>query len=652
MANEPHREDYDTSRPVRLFETSSVNIMPKKPTYQELEEKIRALEKHEAETLRKSEWRYRDLVEGSIQGILIHRDHKPLFVNREWAAIHGYAPEEVLRMKSVIPLISSNDRTRMIEYKDARLQGESAPITYEYEGVRKDGSLIWLENRVMIVQWEGKEAIQTIIVDISERKRAEGALQQSEQRYRAVVEDMPVLICSFLPGGRITFVNQTYCQYFNKSSEELIGSNFLDLIPEPEKELVLDNVRSLTSESPIQSHEHRVLAPNGVIRWQKWTNRAFFDNRGNPIEYHSIGEDVTERRQAADALKASEEKFRRMFQDIILGIFQSTPDGRIVHVNRAFAKMFGYASPQALVDTVGDSAEHLYAHPRDRLKLIRLILASDIPIVAEVNFCRKDGSHFVGNFHGWKVFDATPGNYYLEGFIEDITERKVAENSLQESHKRLQFLSARLLSAQENEQRRIALEIHDVMGQDLALLKMQLIAFAKKLRKDQQKLRDDINQALIVIDGIIEKARNMSRDLNPAIIEDLKLSGAMSWLIHDIEKHVAVRILLDMEPVDHLFSTEHQIIIYRIVQEALKNIVKHANADTAVVTIRNMGNHAQLIIKDDGKGFDITEVWKQHVADRGLGLAALDERGRMLGGTLEIQSEPGKGTSLSLRIPI
>ena len=625
--------------------------MPKKPTYEELEERIRALE-NKQEFLRKSEWRFRDLVEGSIQGILIHRDHKPLFVNREWAAIHGYAPEEVLRMKSVIPLISPNDRARMIEYKDARLQGESAPITYEYEGVRKDGSLIWLENRVMIVQWEGKDAIQTIIVDISERKRAEAALQQSEQRYRAVVEDMPVLICSFLPGGRITFVNQTYCEYFNKSSEELIGSNFLHLIPEPERELVLDNIRSLTSESPIQSHEHRVLAPNGVIRWQKWTNRAFFDKLGNPIEYHSIGEDITERRQAADALKVSEEKFRRMFQDIILGIFQSTPDGRIVQVNHAFAKMFGYASPQALVDAVGDSAERLYAHPGDRLKLIRLILASDVPIVAEVNFCRNNGSHFVGNFHGWKVIDATPGNFYLEGFIEDITERKVAENSLQESHKRLQFLSARLLSAQENEQRRISLEIHDVMGQDLALLKMQLIAFAKRLRKDQQKLRDDVNQALIVIDGIIEKARNMSRDLNPAIIEDLKLSGAMSWLIHDIEKHVAVRILLDMEPVDNLFSTEHQIIIYRIVQEALKNIVKHANADTAVVTIRKMGNHAQLIIEDDGKGFDITEVWKQHVADRGLGLAALDERGRMLGGTLEIQSEPGKGTSLSLRIPI
>jgi len=248
----------------------------------------------------------------------------------------------------------------------------------------------------------------------------------------------------------------------------------------------------------------------------------------------------------------------------------------------------------------------------------------------------------VGNFHGWKVLDTTRETLYLEGFIEDITERKIAEKSLQGSHNRLQFLSARLLTAQENEQRRISLEIHDVMGQDLALLKMKQIAIGNRLREDQETLKKDIDQTLGVIDGIIEKARNLSRDLNPAIIEDLKLSGAVTWLKRDIEAHVALRISLDMDPVDHLFTIENQIVVYRIVQEALKNIVKHAEASTAGVTIRKTSKYVLLAIEDNGRGFDINQVWKRHVADRGLGLAAMDERGRMFDGVFGIQSEPGR----------
>jgi len=110
-----------------------------------------------------------------------------------------------------------------------------------------------------------------------ERKQAERALQESEDRYRGVVEDMPVLVCSFLPGGEITFVNKAYCEYFEKTSDELVGSSFLSLIPKADQRVVMENISALTAESPTQSHEHTVIAPNGDIRWQHWTNRALFD---------------------------------------------------------------------------------------------------------------------------------------------------------------------------------------------------------------------------------------------------------------------------------------------------------------------------------------------------------------------------------------
>ena len=127
---------------------------------------------------RQSEERFRNLIEGSIQGILIHRGHKPLFVNEMWAQIHGYTSEEVLAMDSVVDLISLADQKRMIKYKEARSQGKEAPSDYEYQGVHRDGSLIWLDNRVRVIKWEGQNAIQTTIFDITRRKNAEAEREQ------------------------------------------------------------------------------------------------------------------------------------------------------------------------------------------------------------------------------------------------------------------------------------------------------------------------------------------------------------------------------------------------------------------------------------------------------------------------------------------
>jgi len=130
------------------------------------------------------------------------------------------------------------------------------------------------------------------------RRDAEGALRESEERYRAIAEDTPVLVCRFLPGGEITYVNKTYCKYFGISSEELVGSSFFSRIPEADRESVRANISALTVDSPTRSHEHRVIAPNGEIRWQRWTNRALFDDTGKVVAYQSIGEDVSERKAA------------------------------------------------------------------------------------------------------------------------------------------------------------------------------------------------------------------------------------------------------------------------------------------------------------------------------------------------------------------
>lgn len=137
---------------------------------------------HEAvATLREREARYRSLIENSISGMMIHQDFKPLFVNETWADIHGFTVDEILAMDSCLPLIAPDERERLVAYANMRRRGEEAPTVYEYRGLHKDGSLIWLDNRVISVEWSGGQAIQTTIYDISERKRAEVALQEAKE---------------------------------------------------------------------------------------------------------------------------------------------------------------------------------------------------------------------------------------------------------------------------------------------------------------------------------------------------------------------------------------------------------------------------------------------------------------------------------------
>ncbi len=140
-------------------------------------------------------------------------------------------------------------------------------------------------------------------IDITEHKRTEQALRESEQRYRGVLEDTPILICRFRPGGEITFVNEAYCEYFGKTTEELLGSSFLEWVSDEDRDSVMSNISSLNANLPTQSHDHRIVKADGTVRWHRWTNRALFDSRGEITAYQSIGDDVTERKLAEERIE-------------------------------------------------------------------------------------------------------------------------------------------------------------------------------------------------------------------------------------------------------------------------------------------------------------------------------------------------------------
>jgi PAS domain S-box-containing protein len=168
------------------------------------------------------------------------------------------------------------------------------------------------------------------------------------ERYQGILNELPLLICTFLPSGEITFVNQVYCQYFNRTFEELVGSNFLTLIPESDRRWVMDNIAALTIDAPVQSHEHAVVAPTGAIRYHRWTNRAVFDGSGTVTEYQSIGEDITEYRQTNEALRESELLHRIILDNILDAVFITDEGGYFTYVCPNVSVIFGYTYQEVI----------------------------------------------------------------------------------------------------------------------------------------------------------------------------------------------------------------------------------------------------------------------------------------------------------------
>lgn len=283
---------------------------------------------------------------------------------------------------------------------------------------------------VLSLAWAEKQDSVRLRNEIRERTEAQKALQASESHYRAVVEDMPVLVLSFLPGGTITFANRVYCDYFNKTPDELIGSTFLSQIPESDQGTVLAAIASLTVQSPSQSHENQVVVPGGEIRWNKWTTRAFFDAAGHPLSYQAIGEDITRRKGAESALRKSEENYRRIFENSIAGIFQSTPQGRFTSVNPRFASMLGYESPDDLIASITDISIEYYVNPEDRTHYKTVLQENGSIENFEFRVKRKNGSELWVSNSTRAFFDKSGNVGWYEGVVIDIDSRKQAESTL------------------------------------------------------------------------------------------------------------------------------------------------------------------------------------------------------------------------------
>jgi signal transduction histidine kinase len=241
----------------------------------------------------------------------------------------------------------------------------------------------------------------------------------------------------------------------------------------------------------------------------------------------------------------------------------------------------------------------------------------------------------------------------IKAIKDSNMELETMTNELRKSEERLHRLSSDLFTVQENERRRISLELHDELGQSMAALKMQVGSISRRLGNvpiEEMKtvcndMRDNINQ-------IIENVRRLARDLSPVVLDDLGLQAAIEYLVNNFTKIYNVDIKYKYTNINHLFNEDSQRIIYRILQEALTNISKHAQAKHVSLIIEEIDRAVQFTVRDDGNGFNVQKTLDQKGTEKGMGLEAMSERVRILGGKINIVSRPGIDTTVTFTTPI
>ena len=389
------------------------------------------------EALREGEELYRTIFENTgTSMILIEEDMTMSMANEEFVCNVGYTSDEINGRMKWTEIVHPDDLWRMIEQHRLRRESQRGALpSYEFRYITKTGDLRDAFLTIKLVPGT-KKSIASLI-DITERKRVEEAWQESERKYRELVENANSIILRWSRDGKITFLNEFGQKFFGYTEAEIIGRHVIGTIV-PEKESTGRDLgplmdRICANPKDFEQNINENIRRNSERVWISWTNKMVLDSQGQAVEVFSIGSDITDRKRAEEALKNSEAKYRDIFENAIEGIYQSTTEGRFITANAALARMAGYDSPEELIESIKDIETQLYVYPEDRKRFLEIMEVKGLVNGFEVEFYKKDGSTFWAVVNARTAKDEQGKALYLEGLIEDITIRKHAEEQLHQT---------------------------------------------------------------------------------------------------------------------------------------------------------------------------------------------------------------------------
>lgn len=536
--------------------------------------------------------------------------------NRRLKEVTGYSDDEIAQMHPAdfvppdetdlvrrhIERVLDEGRTRLEAHYQTK---EGRRIPYEFTG-----SLFEQEDQLLICG-TGR--------DISKRKRTKEKLEASEERYRRLFEDVREGIAITTPEGEIIDVNPAAQEIFGYSREELLSMNAADLYVDSEEREEL--AAALREQGEFAAREIHCRRADGEEIVCEISGTLQHEEEDAPTRWLGLFRDVTQRKEAEEALRESEETFRKLAEGALVGI-GLIQDGVYEYVNPALEEMTGYDREELL----GESPK-FFVHPDDWPKVhekVRKREEGDIEDVRyETRITTKAGATRIVEISGTRI--THQGAPAVIGTIQDITERRQMERQI--------------LRVQEEERRRLGRDLHDGVASLLtgAVLKLNLLS----RMTDEEEINERIDETQALIEKGAADVRRLSRGLNPSGLSDGDLPSALRELAENTEGGQFERSD-DLPPFDAETATH----LYRIAQEAVMNARRYADSSTVVVRLVQEENEVVLGVEDDGTGFDLEDA-----DGEGLGFRSMRHRAEFLGAELNIESTVGEGTRISCRVP-
>ena len=509
-------------------------------------------------------------------------------------------------------------------------------------GLVATAALLIAWNRTLRRRVSAKTAELRTALDSMEHQME--ALKESEERFGQMFRLSPDgIVVTTVSDGRVIEANDAMLRILGRERNDVIGRTVTDLgIWRDQFEHKAMVALPAMTPGGIRQYEHAVRTPEGEKR-DLLARTTKIDLQGDSVLL-SMVRDITDGRRSQRLLEESEKRLAKMIEGSPEAItIASIEEGTFMLVNPAAERLSGYTREEM----IGKSAVGLsfWPDPEERNRLVADVQRQETVHAREIRLRRKDGkvrdvlcSAALIDFEGGKFL-------MFQGM--DITERKNAEKDLRQHQELLRELSAHHETVREEERAHIAREIHDEMGQALTALKMDMSVIGLESAKSAPKTAKEIQGLKGRVDDIIQLVRDVAAALRPSAL-DLGILSGIEWLVDEFQRRSGIRCEVKVEDGEIHLKEDRSIVLFRILQESLTNISRHAKASNVEIRLRSNATHVRLDVKDDGRGFDVEAARKKKT----FGLLGIRERVIMLHGTVNITSVPGEGTQVSVSIPL
>jgi PAS domain S-box-containing protein len=603
----------------------------------EITEKVKITEEFQ-----RSESRYRTLIEQASDAIIITDQTGVLIeVNSSFCAMVGYTEAELIG-KNVKNLLPPSDLAADPLRFDLLLTGQS--LFRERKIMRKNGAIFPIEEHVKMLE---DKRIIAILRDITDRRRIEEALRQSEDRVKLIIDTIPATAWSAEPDGVLDYANKRWLEYAGEKAFEDPQS-----VIHPDDFLELQQTwqqKHLDGE-PFDD-EMRLRGIDGKYRWFLVRTAPFRNERGEIIKWYGVSIDIEDSRQARDELRLAYQRLSYHVENTPLAVIEWDRDLNVKHWSARAEAIFGWSMQEAIGKNAFDPQFNLvYEDDREAVSMISKELINGLVnrnlTIARYN--TKDHKVIYCECYNSVLRDEHGNIITILCFVHDVTARVNADANLKQSYGQIRLLTEHLQKVREEERIHIAREVHDELGGQLTALKMDISWLNQKLSKEDKAITIRIKNAVNIAEAMLKSVRRISSQLRPSLLDNLGLVAAIEWHLKEFEDRFGIKAQFKKPREEFEISDTIKTGLFRVFQESLTNVARHSGSKN--VQIELLKNDEQLILSivDDGHGFD------QHAAETGktLGILGMKERTAMLGGEYDISSSVGKGTRVTVVLPI